>query len=310
MINKKQEWKKLGLIIKPNFKSKWMTSHVAVPFAEYYKKNLFKIYFCVRDRKNRSHVTYSIVDIEKNNSNNKIFSKPLLKPGKLGAFDDNGVTPSWIINHNKQKFLLYVGWNTGGNTRMSLFAGLAKLKKKIFERVLESPVLERNEHDAFLTATSCVLKENGVFRMWYVSGDGWSSKNNETLPKYNIKYAESKDCITWKRSGKICIDYKSKNEFALARPCIIKHKKKYMLWYSYKSYNKEYKIGYAESNDGFKWKRFDEKVIFLPRKNHEWEKEMQAYPHVFRHKKDLYMLYNGNGYGKTGTALAKLENFS
>ena len=37
---------------------------------------------------------------------------------------------------------------------------------------------------------------------------------------------------------------------------------------------------------------------------------MQAYPHVFKHKKNLYMLYNGNGYGKTGIALAKLENFS
>ena len=42
MINKKQEWRKLGLIIKPNFKSKWMTSHVAVPFAEHYKENLLK----------------------------------------------------------------------------------------------------------------------------------------------------------------------------------------------------------------------------------------------------------------------------
>ena len=69
-------------------------------------------------------------------------------------------------------------------------AGLAKFKKHKFERVLESPVLERNEHDPFLTAT-CVLKENGIFRMWYVSGDSWF-KNNETLPKYNIKYAELK----------------------------------------------------------------------------------------------------------------------
>ena len=53
--------------------------------------------------------------------------------------------------------------------------------------------------------------------------------------------------------------------------------------------------------------RFDEKIIFLPRKNYEWENEMQAYPHVFKHKKNLYMFYNGNGYGKTGIALAKLE---
>lgn len=310
MNNKKQIWEKLGIIIKPSFTSKWMASHVAVPFAEHLNKNIFKVYFCVRDKKNRSHVTYSIIDLKKLDATNKIHQNPILKPGNLGTFDDNGVTPSWIIKHNKKKFLFYVGWNTGGNTRMSLFAGLAKYDKNKFKRVIDSPILERNKFDPFLTATSCVLKDKGKFKMWYVSGDSWSIKNNETFPKYNIKYAESKDCINWERRGRVCIDYKSKHEFALARPSILKYKNKYLLWYSYKSFNKEYKIGFADSKNGYDWKRQDEKINFSPKKNYKWENEMQTYPHVFKHKNELYMLYNGNGYGKTGVALAKLKNFN
>ena len=38
-----------------------------------------------------------------------------------------------------------------------------------------------------------------------------------------------------------------------------------------------------------------------------WDSEMICYPYVFEHKDDLYMLYNGNDYGKTGFGLAVLE---
>ncbi len=285
-----------------------MKTHVAVPFAEKLKGDLFKIYFCVRDKKNRSHITYAIYDFKKKSLYKRINKIPILKPGKLGTFDENGVTPSWITKYKKNKYIFYVGWNTGGNTRMSLFTGVGIIKKKRIVRFQESPLLERNKVDPFLTATNCVLKENKKFKMWYVSGDGWTIKSNETFPKYNIKYAESKDCINWKRKGKICVDYKSSNEFALARPSILKIKKQYFLWYSYKAHGKNYKIGFAKSKDGLKWFRRDNDLIFKPNKRYKWENEMQAYPHVFLHKKQIYMLYNGNGYGKTGIALARLKS--
>ncbi len=35
-----------------------------------------------------------------------------------------------------------------------------------------------------------------------------------------------------------------------------------------------------------------------------WNLEMIDYPFVFDHKGHRYMLYNGNGYGKTGFGLA------
>ncbi len=38
-----------------------------------------------------------------------------------------------------------------------------------------------------------------------------------------------------------------------------------------------------------------------------WDSEMIDYPFDFDHKGHRYMLYNGNGYGKTGFWLAVLE---
>ena len=38
-----------------------------------------------------------------------------------------------------------------------------------------------------------------------------------------------------------------------------------------------------------------------------YETEMVEYPYVFEHKNNLFMLYNGNAYGKTGILLAKIK---
>ena len=144
--------------------------------------------------------------------------------------------------------------------------------------------------------------------MWYVSGDGWIKKDkNQTIPKYNIKYAESLDGINWKRKGKVCINYKSKKEHAIARPSVIKLNKYYYMWYCFKSVRNNYKIGFAFSKNGIDWKRLDKFCNSLNNKRLLWENEMLAYPHVIKKNNELIMLYNGNGYGESGIGLAKLN---
>ena len=75
------------------------------------------------------------------------------------------------------------------------------------------------------------------------------------------------------------------------------------MWYTYRG--KSYRIGYAESSDGTHWERKDEEVGIDVSKS-GWDSEMIAYSFVFDHKGKRYMLYNGNGYGKTGIGLAVL----
>ena len=77
------------------------------------------------------------------------------------------------------------------------------------------------------------------------------------------------------------------------------------MWYSYEKFNSGYQIGYAESKNGINWKRLDHKIRF--KGNVLLNNRMRAYSVIIQHKKNKYMFYNGNGYGKFGIHLAKLE---
>jgi hypothetical protein len=139
--------------------------------------------------------------------------------------------------------------------------------------------------------------------MWYISGVKWEREGGNPKHYYHIKYAESRDGYEWKRKGLVCIDFKSKEEYAIARPCVIKEKGYYEMWYSYRGEN--YKMGYAKSKDGLRWERKDEEAG-IDVSESGWDSEMIEYPFVFDHKGERYMLYNGNGFGKTGIGLAVL----
>ncbi len=78
------------------------------------------------------------------------------------------------------------------------------------------------------------------------------------------------------------------------------------MWFSYRSGSGEkYRIGYATSLDGRIWRLALEEVG-IDVSSEGWDSEMIEYPFVFDHCGRRYMLYNGNGYGKTGFGLAVL----
>ena len=76
------------------------------------------------------------------------------------------------------------------------------------------------------------------------------------------------------------------------------------MWYSYRGNKDKYKIGYAEADNLDKW---IVKESNFSCSESGWDSEMVCYPYVFEYNDKLYMLYNGNGYGKTGIGLAVLE---
>jgi len=298
------KWLKKGIIIDPNkLNLDWIKTHAMVPVADYLSDNIFRVYFSGRDKKNRSLIAYVDIDIKNPSKMIAISKQPVLGLGKLGCFDDNGVTPSWIVNYKNYKYLYYIGWNKGATVRMHIVAGLSISNNggDSFQRVLNVPILDRTHEEPYTLNTGpCVLFDDGHWRMWYVSGVEWV---HHDLPRYNIKYAESNDGIKWKRDGHICIDFK-KGENALARPCVIKEDKIYKMWYSYKG--SAYRIGYAESNDGLYWQRKDNEANIDISKS-GWDSEMIEYSFVFKHKNKKYMLYNGNNYGYDGIGLAVEE---
>ena len=139
----------------------------------------------------------------------------------------------------------------------------------------------------------------------------WSTagRNRSTL----IKYAESSNVTDWKRTDQICLPYKFEGE-AIARPSVINENGGYRMWYCFRGsvdyrYHKgqSYRIGYAESHDGISWTRKDEDVG-IERSESGWDSLMIAYPFVFNHRNEKYMLYNGNGFGESGFGYAVMTD--
>lgn len=299
------KWIKKGLIFEPQPNFDWMITHAAVPFADKLDENLHRLYFSGRDQLNRSQTGFIEIDLENPKAVVHISKQPILKIGDLGTFDDSGAMLAWIVTHNDKKYLYYIGWNLGITVPFRNAIGLAISYDdgRTFTKYSKGPILDRDEHDPYFVASPCVLVEERLWRMWYLSCVGWELQNGKPKHSYYIKYAESKDGIHWKRTGIVCIHFKSEDEYAISRPCVLKESDTYKMWYSHRG--QSYRIGYAESKDGIHWERRDKKVG-IDVSESGWDSEMIEYPHVFDHKGEKFMLYNGNDYGKTGIGLAIL----
>ena len=299
-----QKWNKRGLIYKCRHESA-LPHYAAVPFAEHLSEDTFRIYYSGRNKSNQSIVSFFDFDLVKS----KIIQDNypiLLEAGSAGCFDDAGTVLFQIVNKDGNKWLFYSGWSLEVKVPFRFNIGLAKKDHdyQAFVRFSEGPIVGQTIFDPFMSGAPTVLFEDGVWKMWYVSCVKWSTNFDPPKHYYLIKYTESTDGVNWFNERKTAIDFKDETEFAIARPFVIKENGIFKMWYSYRG--KYYKIGYAESSDGVQWVRKDH-VVDLPLSRSGWDSEMICYGFIFDHIDKRYMLYNGNGYGKSGIGLAVLE---
>lgn len=292
-----------------------MQTHASVPTVDSAGEGKLRIYFGTRDAKNISFTTFAEVKADNPAAVLYVHDRPILSPGKPGTFDDCGVMPSWVVNRKNEKYLYYTGWNVRNTVPYHNAIGLAVSHDGgiTFKKISEGPIIDRNNIEPYFSALGCVLQENNLWRMWYLSCLKWVDFNNRVEPFYNIKYAESRDGINWEREGKVCIDFNSDKECAIARACVIQESGRYEMWYSYRNLenyrtdtSNSYRIGYAESKNGIDWKRKDDEAG-IDVSADGWDSQMIEYPFVWQDNKKRYLFYNGNGFGKSGFGYAVLE---
>ena len=282
-----------------------MVSHAAMPVVRR-MGGVYRVYFAGRDGTNRSHIGWFDLSLEGGPRVRDVAARPVLAPGALGTFDDSGVTPCSLVECGDQTLLYYAGWSLGVTVPFYLSTGLAVSSDggATFRRYSEAPLLDRSAVDPYLATAPWVVVDSGRWRMWYVSGSAWRIESGRPKHWYHIRYAESLDGVNWDRRGVVCIDYASPDEHAFGRPCVVQDDDLHRMWYPYRGTT--YRIGYAESRDGVHWQRRDAEAGIEP-SDVGWDSEMLAYPSVFDHAGERYMLYNGNGYGRTGIGLAVLD---
>ena len=303
-----ESWRKLGRFLDPQILEKYGLTAALMPIVKVLDpaNDLVRMFFSPRDSSGRSQVRSVDFCVSNPQEILNISEKPLFHHGQIGAFDDAGVTLGSIVEDGGERLLFYTGWNLTRNVPFNNSIGLAILGgDDTALRLGDGPVMTRTLHEPYSCASPFVLKENGVFKMWYASMDSWEEHPTGPRHKYNIKIAQSEDGVHWERSGTIAIDYEQEEVYAFGRPFVLREDDIYKMWYSYRG--EAYKIGYAESVNGDSWIRKDS-LSGISVSDSGWDSEMVEYPFLFDTDSGRYMVYNGNGYGKSGIGLARLSS--
>jgi len=303
-------WVKRGLIFDRTIHAPWIYSHAQVP-TPFEMDNCIRVFFSGRNNKGMSFITY--VDLEKTDPTQILYihDEPIIPLGKTGTFDDEGMMPSDLVSAHGLIYLYYTGWNRRLTCPFHNATGLifSHDKGASFYRSFDGPVLDRIPTEPYLAVTPFVMVENDYWRMWYISGISWQEINGHYEPVYVIMHASSPDGIKWDRSGNVCVNPHHELE-AFSRPSVIKDASIYRMWFcfrnsvDYRGGQGSYRLGYAESIDGYSWIRKDNKLE-MDISTTGWDSEMQCYPYVIDVSGKRYMFYNGNGFGRSGFGLAQ-----
>lgn len=316
-------WKKLGRIFDP---TQYKLPNDCREFAQAPQTLVFndfiRIYFSTRQKdktgKFLSHISF--IEISKNFEQIlNVATDSVIQLGNLGCYDEHGIFPLNIVRY-KDKILGYIGgWSRRFSVSVETSIGLAYSYDNglTFRRVGDGPVLTSSLFEPFLVGDPCVAIFNNKFHMWYIYGTNWITHPAEEEPQrvYKIGHATSDDGISWHKEGKQLINDRLNSYECQALPTVICFKDKYHMFFCYRQaigFRKKkdcaYRIGYAYSDDLINWIRDDENVG-IDVSEDGWDSEMLCYPHVFECDEKVYLLYNGNEFGRLGFGLAVLENY-
>lgn len=315
------KWEKLGLVFRP-------TEHTlpnrCVEFAQSPQSLVLpdrvRVYFSTRERdsvgKYLSHIAYA--DFSRNMRQLLgISTQSVLPLGGLGCFDEHGIFPINVLRQDDRVLAYTTGWNRKVSVSADASIGLAISHDdgQTFQRYGTGPLLTASLHEPFLVADAFVRRYEDVYHMWYIYGTKWQKFNEAEPPDrvYKIAHATSSDCIHWQRNGQQIISDRLNADECQALPTVICLDGIYHMYFCYrqaygfrKDSSRAYRLGYAQSNDLKKWVRNDE-LAGIDVSSEGWDSQMQCYPHLFECGGNVFLLYNGNEFGRHGFGLAVLH---
>jgi hypothetical protein len=294
-------WRSLGRIIDPRSqKVEWLRSYAGATCLRFIREDHAQILVTGRTSDNKSIIGEITIRLTPSPKVVEIIEQPVLSPGKLGCFDDCGVSYPWIVGTETKEWLFFTGWTQTVKTPFQNALGLAHRNGDTYCRESEAPILHRTNEEPFSIGSSCIHKDSNHWRMWYTCFESWNQNQNSIEPRYHIRNAWSKDGVDWERNGSIAINSTIEEE-CIARPSASKTLEGYKMFFCARG--ESYRIGYAESEDGIKWEKPRDGFQFIS-SGKKWDDEMQCYPCHFVHNEQEYMLYSGNSYGQGGLGLA------
>ena len=315
------KWQKLGKLFDP-------TEHTlpnrCVEFAQSPQTLVLddrvRVFFSTRERdsvgKYLSHVAYADFSRDMQRLLG-VSSEPVLPLGGLGCFDEHGIFPINVFKDGERVLAYTTGWNRKVSVSADASIGLAISTDdgKTFQRHGSGPILTASLHEPFLVADAFVQRFGDTYHMWYIYGTKWQKFSEAAPPDrvYKIAHATSLDAINWRRDGRQIISDRLNADECQALPSVIALDGVYHMVFCFRQADgfrqdssRGYRIGYASSTDLEHWVR-DDSLAGIDVAAEGWDAQMQCYPHIFSVDDAVYLLYNGNEFGRHGFGIAVLE---
>lgn len=302
-------WRKLGRLYVPSLEGRHpkLVSHAANPLPVKLEGDVYRVFYSGRDRNNRSSVGAVDIDIVQRKVVEEHY-QPFFQHGPEGSFYADGISIGTCYVADGVRYILFMGWQSPPGHHWRGDIGRLIVNPDLSLRLDgRAPFMASDEVDPLSLSYPWVLDLGADgFRMWYGSTRTWDTGNGEML--HVIHSASSLDGHHWHREG-LAVPYELGVVQAFSRPCVIANADGALdMWFSYRGGRGDsYRIGRAVSDDGEAW-RLALESAGIDVSPGGWDSEMIEYPFVLDHKDQRYMLYNGNGYGKTGFGLAILTD--
>jgi predicted GH43/DUF377 family glycosyl hydrolase len=317
------QWEKLGLVFDPVLhpgRPDWMVSFAQAPnviiFDDY-----VRVFFCCRpapDEK-QQYVSYcAFVDLNRRNLFDivNLSTRPVLSLGELGSFDEYGTYPVSMVRDGSDIVAIYGGWSRCESVPFNISLGAARSKDGgiSFEKLGPGPVLSHSPDEPFVVTSPKIRRYQDLWYLTYTAGRTWLlDENGRPEIIYKLRMATSTDGVHWVRQDRDIVESRLGLHEAQACPDIHYAGGKYHMFFCYRegldfrdNRSRSYRIGYASSTDLLNWTR-DDQAAGIDVSATGWDSEMVAYPAVFDLDGQVYMLYAGNGNGRTGFGLARLQ---
>ena len=122
-MTKEPKWQKCGHVYVSGKNLPRGYQYAQMPTVGHVDGEAVKVFFSTRNSRNQSLPAFAEGVIAESIEWSLPFSGPILDLGKPGAFDDSGVMPSWVVEHEGREILYYVGWNLSSPARYRLAIG-------------------------------------------------------------------------------------------------------------------------------------------------------------------------------------------
>lgn len=288
----------------PQKRPNWMHSHLQLPTPWVFSDGSVRVFFASRDKLGRSHV--GALDMQRNLSgiwNVRFLNEPVLQPGELGSWSQDGIFPSSIIEISGRFYLYTIGWNKACEAPI-FYASIGVVEADsnfVFQEKFPGPILSRGRHEPlFVTAPSVFRISDGKFGMSYVSGIEWvPQEGGPPVSRYEARLAMSNDGLEWEANGQTMLGIES-DERNISRSFVHRSREGgYQAWFSVtKAPNYTYQLAHAISADGITWIRDDSALS--ERSKPLFDGRYLAYPAVFSLGGEEFVLWNDKGFGSEG----------